>query len=247
MIRRGFGQLGRRHISISTKFPRQVGSRLTGQTQTVMPSRRSQTVEVVLAITGYAPNGSTSGTATATVAHRATIAQTGQPATVLSWLRHPTTIARTEAAAGANTRHPGRNAWALCLRSPSVHQERTRAGSAARVRLLLSEFRRIVDLHGIIFRRVDLRASLGICGCRLRSAVLRSGGLLRRARRLRLASVPRRGRSLRAARATVLRGRFHSRPFFRLLTVTISLTRGVRERNATRFRRGGRRVEMNSG
>lgn len=32
-----------------------------------------------------------------------------------------------------------------------------------------------------------------------------------------------------------------------LLTVTISLTRGVRERNATRFRRGGRRVEMNSG
>ncbi len=114
----------------STKFPGQVGSRLTGQTQTVMPSRRSQTVEVVLAITGYAPNGSTSGTATATVAHRATIAQTGQPATVLSWLRHPTTIARTEAAAGANTRHPGRNAWAVCLRSPSVHQERTRAGSA---------------------------------------------------------------------------------------------------------------------
>ena len=152
MIRRGFGQLGRRHISISTKFPGQVGSRLTGQTQTVMPSRRSQTVEVVLAITGYAPNGSTSGTATATVAHRATIAQTEQPATVLSWLRHPTTIARTEAAAGANTRHPGRNAWAVCLRSPSVHQERTRAGSAARVRLLLSEFRRIVDLHGIIFR-----------------------------------------------------------------------------------------------
>ena len=185
MIRRGFGQLGRRHISISTKFPGQVGSRLTGQTQTVMPSRRSQTVEVVLAITGYAPNGSTSGTATATVAHRATIAQTEQPATVLSWLRHPTTIARTEAAAGANTRHPGRNAWAVCLRSPSVHQERTRAGSAARVRLLLSEFRRIVDLHGIIFRRVDLRASLGICGCRLRSAVLRSGGLLRRARRFR--------------------------------------------------------------
>ena len=96
MICRGFGQLGRRHISISTKFPGQVGSRLTGQTQTVMPSRRSQTVEVVLAITGYAPNGSTSGTTTATVAHRATIAQTGQPATVLSCcaIRRPSPVLR---------------------------------------------------------------------------------------------------------------------------------------------------------
>ena len=133
------------------------------------------------------------------------------------------------------------------LRSPSVHQERTRAGSAARVRLLLSEFRRIVDLHGIICRRVALRASLGICGCRLRSAVLRSGGLLRRARSFVL--LP----SLAADAAFVL----PEPPFFAvgfaagrssgLLTVTISLTRGVRERNATRFRRGGRRVEMNSG
>ena len=124
----------------------------------------------------------------------------------------------------------------------AVHQERTRAGSAARVRLLLSEFRRIVDLHGIIFRRVDLRASLGICGCRLRS-----GGLLRRAAGFVL--LP----SLAADAAFVL----PEPPFFAvgfaagrssgLLTVTISVTRGVRERNATRFRRGGRRVEMNSG
>ena len=128
----------------------------------------------------------------------------------------------------------------------AVHQERTRAGSAARVRLLLSEFRRIVDLHGIIFRRVDLRASLGICGCRLRRG-LRSAVLLRRARSFVL--LP----SLAAGAAFVL----PEPPFFAvgfaagrssgLLTVTISLTRGVRERNATRFRRGGRRVEMNSG
>ena len=167
--------------------------------------------------------------------------------TVLSWLRHPTTIARTEAVAGANTRHPGRNAWAVCLRSPSVHQERTRAGSAARVRLLLSEFRRIVDLHGIIFRRATFAPPLASAAAGFAAPSFAAVAFC--AEPAGFVLLP----SLAADAAFVL----PEPPFFAvgfaagrssgLLTVTISLTRGVRERNATRFRRGGRRVEMNSG